>query len=60
MVVDRDSERDPRRGVGGGEAIHGETEAMPAGATEKAYTGRGKDSRQILTQTFGLDDCLSI
>lgn len=22
--------------------------------------GRGKDSRQILTQTFGLDDCLSI
>jgi len=22
--------------------------------------GRGKDSRQILTQTFGLDDCVSI
>jgi hypothetical protein len=22
--------------------------------------GRGKDSRQILTQTFGRDDCLSI
>ncbi len=22
--------------------------------------GRGKDSRQILTQAFGLDDCLSI
>jgi hypothetical protein len=25
-----------------------------------AYSGRGKDSRQILTQAFGLDDCLSI
>src|SRR5208282_1996628 len=23
-----------------------------------AYSGRGKDSRQILTQAFGLDDCL--
>ena len=35
-------------------------DSRSASRRRKVAKGRGKDSRQILTQTFGRDDCLSI
>jgi len=52
--------RDSSGNVCEGIAIVAHVEFTRVRAKLRIIPGRGKDSRQILTQTFGLDDCLSI